>query len=233
MARAEGIDPEFEHVRMKDVMEESKEQVDAIIRRVVETGADTSSLTVVVMHPSSILFEDAIAQGTIAPTDGARAVLMKRSTVSEILRVCFTEQSIAEAFDLFPADSIPTVYLAGSAVQTTLTRRTLVSPAVKEAFREGSDGEFYMTARGFLWMLYNADPADVKPGAPRERIELFKETAQLAYERERRLENPRPLDVFLFEEFGGKQIEAAMKRGDIGRATKIPFEPSERVIGLN
>jgi hypothetical protein len=184
------------------------------------------------MHSSSILFEDAIADGMIAPTDGPALMMMPRAVVSEVLRETLTERAIADAFDLFPADAIPTVYLVGSAVQCTLTRRTAVSTAMKTAFKE-KDGQFYMNARGFLWMLYNTDLADVKPGAPRERIELFKETVQVAYERERQLENPRALDVFLFEEFGGKEIEGAMKRGDIHRAAMIPFEPSTRVIGLN
>ena len=230
LARKRGIDPGYEHARMKDVREAAEVEVKAIINDAVEAGTSFATLAIVVLDPSSILFQEAIEDGKMRTTDRAAVTIVQREFVSKVMRHALEGgASMAEDFERLPTDCIPTVTFAGNALKVDITRRTLVSSEMQGAIRKGSNGEYHLNARGILRVMYDTDEDDLKEGPMRERMAQFLDTAKTGYERERRKANPRPLDDFLYEEFGGKAMEDAIRRATPSTSKFRSRRPNESV----
>lgn len=152
-------------------------------------------------------------------------IVESRSKVADMLSGALDE-SLHGAMQQAPAGAVLVVIAAGESVAIRLIRRFRLSQ--QELFRENpfARGEYECTPAGILWLMFNTDLADVKEGPSRERLRRFQERAKGLLAAEILKPSPRPIDVLLFDEFGGKAIDAAVRAGDNQRASEIPFEYS-------
>lgn len=231
IARSRGIDRGLEQARHNDIREVVGPEIRKILEMGEQQGKDFAGMAIVVLDPSSAVLKYGIAQAQVDAHGGPTVGMLTREMVYEVMSEVGDSED-AQNFRLLPAEDIPIVTFAGKSIKVEVIRRSVVSSAMDKAFITGPGGAQMVDARGILWLLYHVDAEDVAERG-RDRIEDFQDAARLGYDRERTKPNPRPLDVFLYEEFGGKEIREAMKHGDINRAIEIPLTPSSRVRGVN
>ena len=125
-----------------------------------------------------------------------------------------------------PVGAILVVVAAGESVGIRLMHRISGSLFKAEHFKQDPrDPEGYMVSpTGMLLVLYHSDLDDYREGSAREKVRRFQEQARGLLAAEIMRVNPRPLDVLLFEEFKGSEIQAALNRGEIDRACQMPFQ---------
>lgn len=152
-------------------------------------------------------------------------IVESRSKVADMLSGGLDE-SLHRAMQGAPPGAVLVVIAAGGSVAIRLIQRYRTT--TREHFKENpfERGAYDCTPTGLLLVIFLTDLADVREGFARDRMRRFQERARGLLTAEQLKPSPRPLDVLLFDEFGGKAIEAAVNAGDTQRASEIPFEYS-------
>lgn len=142
---------------------------------------------------------------------------------AKVIAMCSeVSDDFENALSRVSGDWVVAVILSGKTIG--LHRVETYQMTTKKHFHEvdGVDGGYTMDTTGILLLMFRTDPKDVKEGPSRDRIVRFRKLARETYAREMLRPNPRPLDVMLYEEFGGEQMHEALKAGNLDLALNIP-----------
>lgn len=205
----------------RDQEQAIQDKVFARVQGEVEKLAATVDCTNQVIFVVDSSFGDAPPE-EMPPGSPPLVLVESRQKVADMLSGSL-DQSLHTAMLGAPPWAVLVVIAAGESVAIRLIHRYQMT--TKEHFKENpfASGEYECTPTGILLVIFHTDLADVREGFARDRMRRFQERAKGLLAAEQFKPSPRPLDVFLFEEFGGLAIQAAVNAGDNQLASEIPF----------